>query len=257
MAGFCVSGFTILPPNPPPPPNPAIPATIVGVGPYVNALWPDPSVLPTIDGVVVGDIIVAHMVSWSALGVVTMAGKMPSGFSLVREDFNPGTGSNRCPLYTGIAVKTAVTFDTIHNLTAYSFANPFPGGAFENLYIGVAMTAVHGSSGVDATQYTSVIGGLPATTTLAGVNCTQPGELILMLGAAGTNAGATYICAGNSAATVTTNDLPVVTAQGNNDSADRIWYFNGGGIGISPTHNVTTSDYPDPTSGYLMSMLGH
>src|SRR5579871_150493 len=114
------------PPAAPPPevgPNNTI---IVGLGPYKSGILS--ATLPTLtaEGVQVGDLLVAFMMVTNCPGFTTMAGGIPAGWTIVREDVNPGDGSvlgQPRPIYTGIAIKIAGSSDVAVNPSAYVFTS--------------------------------------------------------------------------------------------------------------------------------------
>ena len=262
MAGFCVSGFKVQPVGPPPPPPPPA-AVTVGLGPYLNVGFPGPSVkiftLPTVQPleptgipVQVGDILVAAMAGWNTSNQ-TMAGHLPSGWVLVREDYQVASQS----MYTGIAYKVAVSADTVAqnvltDVPAYVFGNPFA-------FLGVGLACVHNSAGIDTTAYTSRATG-NASLSIAGATASQAGELVLLLAYAGTPAGATYINAGTDNSNSNASDLPRCTANGFTDSALRIFYLNAPTAGTSPSHDIIPApgafQTTFPVAGYMVTMLG-
>src|ERR1700693_2603820 len=115
---FNVNRVPCGPPAPPTPPGPGpgLPSSIItGTEDHAIASFTLP---PHVTGCVVGDILVAFMNCFMTSSL-TMVGSLPSGWSIVREDENAGTGSLHGAMYTGIATKVADAGDVAAG--TYSF----------------------------------------------------------------------------------------------------------------------------------------
>ena len=238
MAGFCIAGFPIQPlPNPPTPPIPPTSSVIVP-GTFSSANTPNPAIPNHVTGASVGDLLVAFMNRFNAPNGYTMVGHVPAGWTVVREDMNPGTGSLHGQMYTGIATKIAVTADTSGGF--YSFDNSQVGN---NGGLNVTVCCVHTAVGIDATSYSAV--NAAGALTVAGASCAVGGEIVLVAGFYGTGSGSVISSTGG---------LPFA-GQSAISQANVVYYQTGpGAAGTSASQQLTCFNGGDAFSGYQVSI---
>ena len=254
MAGFCISGFPIQSSNPPPPPPPPqTPATAIigtwaagnngGGGPgniAVNFAAPGSSTLAANDWAI-AFIVGYHSISGT--DITDFTGGLPAGWTMLRNDVNPGTGSLHGQMYCGIAV---------HKVTAgeapsptYTFSLTGAGGVqcSGTVSIAIARGSTLGliKSGVAAVP-NSTTGKLsaPAVTAAASNN------LIFICGMFGT--------AGGGESITSDNGLPIAIQAFNSDA---IPYYGNASGPIAPAQPMTSSNTNDAFTCYQVVLDGH
>jgi len=147
-------------------------------------------VVPTPAGTRNGDIIVAFI--QAVCNHTLSLNAMPSGFSLVRSDFQAGPGPNGGNITSAIATHAVTASAEPAN---YTFSIQTNGGFVASYLLSVALIVIRGCSGIDTTSLTQQTDKTKSTVSTTPYTPGYNNELILNLVAGSSNtAGATISC---------------------------------------------------------------
>jgi hypothetical protein len=221
-----------------------VPATVLqgskGQGTYQSDPVPAPA------GLQVGDWMVAFVLSQNELGQpppTTMAGQIPAGWTLLRDDYNTGVGSLHGPMYAGICFKRALLADIGAAFTWTMGRNP---GDVCPTYISLAVA--RGSSGVGNVAVTALGDSVTGKITAAGSILIAGNELVFVAGMWGTGSGS--IISSDSG-------LSLAMPAGSVQSTQAFYQFGAGAPGsTAPSQGLTCTNTQDAFTAYQVTMLG-
>lgn len=261
MAGFCVVGVPIVPPpGPPPPPPPEPTASVQVLGGYgigssfggppgnISVVWGPPINIGPLQA---GDVLVAGIVVYhdsNGVDIKDFTGGLPSGWTMVSNNPNPGNPSNHGAMYVGLATHVVTSAELTSGQPTYLFSLSGAGATHNGG--SVIMAAARNTGGIEAfttAQISSDTNGKITAPSVATINSI---ELVFLLGF-GVGFGGNTLTADNGQAIATNSSGYPPNPEGLN----MFYYFSTSTT--APAQGITesrTSD-DDAMSCYQVSML--
>ena len=173
----------------------------------------------------------------------TMAGQMPAGFTLLRDDVNPGIGSLHGPLYVGICYKQATLADIGATFVWTMGVNP---GDFCPTFVSLAVA--RGSSGIGPVALTALGNSPNGKITAAGSTLPTGKELVFVAGLWGTGSGSIISSDSN---------LPLAMPQDSIQSTQAFYQYGANVPGtVAPPQVLSCTNINDAFTAYQVTMLG-